>query len=134
MELLQPFYDQASGLWVLLNRGWLPWPDRRTPVQFDTPDGVLQLNAWTFLIVINVFLLIFGIFIEPLPGVMVLVQARWGWQAPFALMGLGLVIGCLPFAFPEMQIRLIDSGLANTSCARDSALSRSSITRSAFLK
>lgn len=32
-------------------------------------------------------------------GVMVLVQARWGWQAPFALMGLGLVIGCLPFVF-----------------------------------
>jgi C4-dicarboxylate transporter DctM subunit len=33
----------------------------------------MQLNTWTFLIVINVFLLIFGIFIEPLPGVMVLV-------------------------------------------------------------
>ena len=33
----------------------------------------MNLNAWTFLIVINVFLLIFGIFIEPLPGVMVLV-------------------------------------------------------------
>ena len=48
VELLQPFYDQASGLWVLLNRGWLPWPDRRTPVQFDTPDGVLQLNAWIY--------------------------------------------------------------------------------------
>ena len=33
----------------------------------------LHLNAWTFLIVVNVFLLLFGIFIEPLPGVMVLV-------------------------------------------------------------
>jgi C4-dicarboxylate transporter DctM subunit len=33
----------------------------------------MQLNAWTFLIVVNVFLLLFGIFIEPLPGVMVLV-------------------------------------------------------------
>lgn len=33
----------------------------------------MQLNAWTFLIIINVFLLLFGIFIEPLPGVMVLV-------------------------------------------------------------
>jgi cytochrome oxidase assembly protein ShyY1 len=31
VELLQPFYDQSSGLWVLLNRGWLPWPDRRRP-------------------------------------------------------------------------------------------------------
>ena len=28
VELLQPFYDQASGLWLLVNRGWLPWPDR----------------------------------------------------------------------------------------------------------
>ena len=33
----------------------------------------MNLSAWGFLIVINVFLLIFGIFIEPLPGVMVLV-------------------------------------------------------------
>ncbi len=33
----------------------------------------MDLNAWTFLIIINIFLLIFGIFIEPLPGVMVLV-------------------------------------------------------------
>src|SRR5207253_7334134 len=37
VELLQPFLDQASGLWVLLNRGWLPWPDRRTPPVFTTP-------------------------------------------------------------------------------------------------
>ncbi|MCS5515118.1 SURF1 family protein [Pseudomonas qingdaonensis] len=29
VELLQPFHDQASGLWLLVNRGWLPWPDRR---------------------------------------------------------------------------------------------------------
>jgi C4-dicarboxylate transporter DctM subunit len=33
----------------------------------------MQLSPWMFLVVINVFLLIFGIFIEPLPGVMVLV-------------------------------------------------------------
>lgn len=33
----------------------------------------MQLSPWMFLIVINVFLLLFGIFIEPLPGVMVLV-------------------------------------------------------------
>jgi len=33
----------------------------------------LQLNAWTFLIAVNILLLLFGIFIEPLPGVMVLV-------------------------------------------------------------
>jgi tripartite ATP-independent transporter DctM subunit len=33
----------------------------------------MQLSPWMFLIIINVFLLLFGIFIEPLPGVMVLV-------------------------------------------------------------
>jgi tripartite ATP-independent transporter DctM subunit len=33
----------------------------------------LGLSPWTFLLVVNVFLLLFGIFIEPLPGVMVLV-------------------------------------------------------------
>ncbi|MDP2018084.1 TRAP transporter large permease [Hydrogenophaga sp.] len=32
-----------------------------------------DFSPWTFLIVVNVFLLLFGIFIEPLPGVMVLV-------------------------------------------------------------
>ncbi len=49
VELLQPFYDQPSGLWLLVNRGWLPWPDRRTPVQFDTPETPLQLKAWVYL-------------------------------------------------------------------------------------
>jgi len=48
VELLQPFYDQPSGLWVLLNRGWLPWPDRRTPPRFETPEGMLQLTAWVY--------------------------------------------------------------------------------------
>jgi tripartite ATP-independent transporter DctM subunit len=33
----------------------------------------MHLSPWMFLIVINIFLLLFGIFIEPLPGVMVLV-------------------------------------------------------------
>jgi len=45
VEVLQPFYDQASGLWLLLNRGWLPWPDRRTPPVFATPDTPLRLQA-----------------------------------------------------------------------------------------
>ena len=45
VELLQPFYDQASGLWLLVNRGWLPWPDRRTPPEFATPEQPLQLVA-----------------------------------------------------------------------------------------
>lgn len=48
VELLQPFYDQPSGLWLLVNRGWLPWPDRRTPVQFTTPADVLDLVALVY--------------------------------------------------------------------------------------
>ncbi|MDD0976545.1 SURF1 family protein [Pseudomonas fontis] len=48
VELLQPFLDQPSGQWLLVNRGWLPWPDRRTPVQFSTPDSALSLDAWVY--------------------------------------------------------------------------------------
>lgn len=48
VELLQPFYEQSSGLWLLVNRGWLPWPDRRTPPPFSTPSGVQQLQAWVY--------------------------------------------------------------------------------------
>jgi cytochrome oxidase assembly protein ShyY1 len=48
VELLQPFFDQSSGLWVLLNRGWLAWPDRRTPPQFSTPGMPLSLHAWVY--------------------------------------------------------------------------------------
>lgn len=49
VELLQPFFDQSSGLWLLLNRGWLPWPDRRNPVQFATPEQTLSLDAWVYI-------------------------------------------------------------------------------------
>lgn len=45
VELLQPFHDQASGLWVLVNRGWLAWTDRRVPVHFQTPEQALALSA-----------------------------------------------------------------------------------------
>lgn len=31
-------------------------------------------------------------------GAMLIVQARWGWQAPFVIMAMGLLVGCLPFA------------------------------------
>lgn len=48
VELLQPFQDQASGLWVLLNRGWLPWPDRRIPPVFSTPAHRLSASAWVY--------------------------------------------------------------------------------------
>ncbi|MFJ2448358.1 SURF1 family protein [Pseudomonas sp. NPDC087626] len=48
VELLQPFQDQATGLWLLVNRGWLPWPDRRTPPQFTTPQAMQSLDAWVY--------------------------------------------------------------------------------------
>lgn len=48
VELLQPFLDHASGLWLLVNRGWLPWPDRRVAPVFDTPDQPLELSAWVY--------------------------------------------------------------------------------------
>ncbi|BAU71742.1 SURF1 family protein [Metapseudomonas furukawaii] len=47
VELLQPFQD-ASGRWVLVNRGWLPWPDRREPPRFQTPEGPQRLIAWVY--------------------------------------------------------------------------------------
>jgi cytochrome oxidase assembly protein ShyY1 len=48
VELLQPFYDQASNLWLLVNRGWLPWPDRRTAAQYTTPPTLESLDAWVY--------------------------------------------------------------------------------------
>lgn len=48
VELLQPFLDRPSGRWVLVNRGWLPWPDRRVPPAFDTPAGELSLLATVY--------------------------------------------------------------------------------------
>ncbi|MGJ7551945.1 SURF1 family protein [Pseudomonas alloputida] len=48
VELLQPFHDQPSGLWLLVNRGWLPWPDRRVPVQFTTPEQPMALDATVY--------------------------------------------------------------------------------------
>ena len=48
VELLQPFLDHASGLWLLVNRGWLPWPDRRVSPTFSTPGQPLELNAWIY--------------------------------------------------------------------------------------
>jgi cytochrome oxidase assembly protein ShyY1 len=48
VELIQPFHDQASGLWLMVNRGWLPWPDRRLPAQFDTPAQRYILDAWVY--------------------------------------------------------------------------------------
>jgi len=39
-------------------------------------------------------------------GVMVLALSRWGWQAPFVLMGAALLLGCLPFAARRAQASL----------------------------
>lgn len=55
----------ASFAWVLTIEG--------VPQAVANWISDMQLNTWTFLIVVNIFLLLFGIFIEPLPGVMVLV-------------------------------------------------------------
>jgi len=48
VEVLQPFYDRAGHQWLLVNRGWVFWTDRRTPPQFDTPSHDLLLDAWTY--------------------------------------------------------------------------------------
>jgi len=48
VELIQPFHDQSSGLWLMVNRGWLPWPDRRTPPAFETPAEAMNLDAWVY--------------------------------------------------------------------------------------
>lgn len=55
----------ASFAWVLTVQG--------VPQVVAGWISQMDLNVWMFLIVLNVFLLLFGIFIEPLPGVMVLV-------------------------------------------------------------
>jgi surfeit locus 1 family protein len=48
VELLQPFQDRATGLWLLVNRGWLPWPDRRVAPQFTTPAEALNIDTWVY--------------------------------------------------------------------------------------
>ena len=55
----------ASFAWILTIEG--------VPQLIANWIAQMGLSAWGFLIVVNIFLLIFGIFIEPLPGVMVLV-------------------------------------------------------------
>lgn len=55
----------ASFAWILTIEGM--------PQKLAEWLSSMQLNVWTFLILVNIFLLLFGIFIEPLPGVMVLV-------------------------------------------------------------
>jgi surfeit locus 1 family protein len=47
VELLQPFQSKG-GQWLLVNRGWLPWPDRRVAPVFSTPEGTQDLSAWAY--------------------------------------------------------------------------------------
>lgn len=54
----------ASFAWVLTIEG--------IPQQMAEWLIGMNLSPWMFLIIVNIFLLLFGIFIEPLPGVMVL--------------------------------------------------------------
>ena len=54
----------ASFAWVLTIEG--------IPQQLAEWLISMNLSPWMFLILVNIFLLLFGIFIEPLPGVMVL--------------------------------------------------------------
>lgn len=44
VEVLQAFRAD-QGQWLLINRGWLPWPDRRDAIQLATPAGSQQLTV-----------------------------------------------------------------------------------------
>lgn len=45
VEVLQLFHDQPSGYRLVINRGWIAWPDRRQLPAVPTPEGNLQLQV-----------------------------------------------------------------------------------------
>ena len=45
VEVLQAFHDVTSGEQILINRGWLAWPDRRIAPAIDTPQREQRLDA-----------------------------------------------------------------------------------------
>lgn len=45
IEVLQVFDDHLSGQSLVVNRGWLPWPDRRQGPAITTPEHRVQLDA-----------------------------------------------------------------------------------------
>lgn len=45
LEVLQVFIDADSGTRLIVNRGWLPWPDRRQIPEVRTPRGTQRLDA-----------------------------------------------------------------------------------------
>lgn len=80
VELLQPFHDQASGRWLLVNRGWLPWPDRRVPVAFDTPAQALTLQASVYVTPGSAFQLHADPVGEQWPQLLTAIDAGQLWQ------------------------------------------------------
>lgn len=47
-------------------------------------------------------------------GMMIIVQSRQGWQMPFKLMGVGLLIGCLPFLLLRSKAELSETETARS--------------------
>ena len=45
VEVLQLFHDQPSNRQLILNRGWLAWPDRRHLPAVPVAEGILRLQA-----------------------------------------------------------------------------------------
>lgn len=45
LEVLQVFIDADTGKRLVVNRGWLPWPDRREIPQVRTPRGSQRLDT-----------------------------------------------------------------------------------------
>lgn len=80
VELLQPFLDRPSGRWVLVNRGWLPWPQRAALPAFDTPVGELSLEASVYRPPGSAFLLGDGAPGEGWPRLVNVVEAPALWR------------------------------------------------------
>jgi TRAP-type C4-dicarboxylate transport system permease large subunit len=79
-SVIAVFYALICGMFVYGTLTWRMLPDilwvltvMRVPQAMSLWIGALGLDPISFLLAVNVFLLLFGIFIEPLPGVMVLV-------------------------------------------------------------
>src|SRR5450830_873054 len=106
------FYALFCGKYVYRTLKWSAVPNILAYSSLLTIEGLPQLMAdwligmnlspWMFLIVVNVFLLVFGIFIEPLPGVMVLVPIL----APVALK-----LGVDPIQFAMIVIYNLTLGM-----------------------
>ena len=45
VEVLQPFRDEQTDQWVIINRGWMPWRDRSERPAVSTPEQTVTLTA-----------------------------------------------------------------------------------------